>query len=425
MEDTSDDELRMLAMEISRLPVVTEIDLSAPAGNNEGKGQQTLVRCTLLQRLEIAYHRQAELKEVIRIAEVRRHAVESGLVESPTRVWNLGECPLCHKEIPAPQIGSVRITPRFACCGTVHCITCAGHRARMSFLTQRDQYFVCPICRGDFPKSKEEASQMVMGHAKAGRAWAQNELGRVLHENDDPDWLHWLTKAADLGDHDAMAALASAWHSGDTVPKSDHRAWELGRIPARHGHHLAQSICGLVKAKRGEYAEAVQWFTLAAAQGHPQMQLKLGIVFQGKTPLMKSSPFTAHYWLQKAAMQDCREAQSRMSVLVTEIAKIVSQGNTNDRGYCPLPESHFWSQLASRNEQHRDASSHLLDVLESDTCVTCHMKRSATVTLQRCAQCQVFGYCSKECQVIHWKNGHKLDCNRVKELKRKLHNHSA
>ena len=27
-----------------------------------------------------------------------------------------------------------------------------------------------------------------------------------------------------------------------------------------------------------------------------------------------------------------------------------------------------------------------------------------------CARCRSFNYCSKKCQVVHWKAGHKVDC---------------
>jgi TPR repeat protein len=144
-------------------------------------------------------------------------------------------------------------------------------------------------------------------------------------------------KAAELGDHDAMTEMAVAWHNGRVLPKSNDKAWEFAWIPARHGNLLAQTFCGIIKADLGEHDEAVQWLTLAAAQGHSQVQMKLGTLFQGKTPLMESSPFAAHYWLKKAALQNCREAQSLMAAQVTEIAELVSQGNTSHHGYCPYP----------------------------------------------------------------------------------------
>jgi len=35
--------------------------------------------------------------------------------------------------------------------------------------------------------------------------------------------------------------------------------------------------------------------------------------------------------------------------------------------------------------------------------------------MKKCGNCKVVKYCSKECQVTHWKNGHKAECERFKE----------
>ena len=38
----------------------------------------------------------------------------------------------------------------------------------------------------------------------------------------------------------------------------------------------------------------------------------------------------------------------------------------------------------------------------------------------RCSQCKSEWYCSKECQVIRWKNGHKEYCKKMKDLNQEM-----
>jgi TPR repeat protein len=444
MTDASDDDdLKMLEVEISRLLAEYNLLGSRAARDEKEKIQRTLARSTLLQQLEAACHRKTELLEPIRIVQLRHDAVKSGLVESPTiRLTNLGECPLCLEEVSIPQSGSGCLTPCYGCCGAFCCAQCTEQRNQQVAVSQaalekaaregnaaqfqrlrveREILDRCPFCRGNLPRDEEEKFQMLLVHAKAGRVWAQAEIARRMHGRNDPAWLHWFTKAAESGDHGSMAALAAAWQKGIVVPQSDEKAWEYAQITARQGNPQSQYVCGLVKVDRGgELDEAMQWFSLAASQGESGAQFRLGVMFKAL-----KSPLLAYYWAKKGALQNCPMARVLLSELVTEVAELVSMGNTNDCGYCPLPEAYFWSISATEPFA---ASGRLpladgVDRTVRDACVTCQMKQSTTVTIQRCAQCHVFGYCSKKCQAIHWKKGHKLDCNRVKELKQTLQKH--
>ena len=46
------------------------------------------------------------------------------------------------------------------------------------------------------------------------------------------------------------------------------------------------------------------------------------------------------------------------------------------------------------------------------TCAGCgkHYERTA---LKRCSKCLGVAYCSRECQVAHWKGGHKQHCQEI------------
>ncbi|KAF7319633.1 MYND-type domain-containing protein [Mycena chlorophos] len=75
------------------------------------------------------------------------------------------------------------------------------------------------------------------------------------------------------------------------------------------------------------------------------------------------------------------------------------------------------------------AIDEFLDVLKGSkayVCSQCAASSSATVTLKLCGGCQLTRYCSKSCQVDHWKT-HKLSCkNGPADLPRNVpHEHRA
>ena len=44
-------------------------------------------------------------------------------------------------------------------------------------------------------------------------------------------------------------------------------------------------------------------------------------------------------------------------------------------------------------------------------CAACTKKNASN----RCAKCKVVKYCGRDCQIKHWKHGHKKRCNKAKE----------
>ena len=43
-------------------------------------------------------------------------------------------------------------------------------------------------------------------------------------------------------------------------------------------------------------------------------------------------------------------------------------------------------------------------------CANCNKASQEDKQFKACARCKAFHYCSKKCQVKHWKDGHKVDC---------------
>jgi hypothetical protein len=51
------------------------------------------------------------------------------------------------------------------------------------------------------------------------------------------------------------------------------------------------------------------------------------------------------------------------------------------------------------------------------TCGFCESVEDSEHKLQACSRCRLVAYCSKACQVAHWKNGHKQACIAVQDRK--------
>jgi hypothetical protein len=79
-------------------------------------------------------------------------------------------------------------------------------------------------------------------------------------------------------------------------------------------------------------------------------------------------------------------------------------------GYSPVPELLFWYRQCGKKGEP-------LERTIRENCAHCEAdlpegKQSC------CVECKAAYYCNRDCQVAHWKAGHKKDC--VKKLKKRL-----
>lgn len=85
--------------------------------------------------------------------------------------------------------------------------------------------------------------------------------------------------------------------------------------------------------------------------------------------------------------------------------------------YCRLP------YILSLYAQSEHVPNDLLAVMGLEksfsyyyTCENCHFKSDKM--LKPCTGCWYVAYCSKECQLAHWKSGHKRECSELSEMKK-------
>ena len=87
-------------------------------------------------------------------------------------------------------------------------------------------------------------------------------------------------------------------------------------------------------------------------------------------------------------------------------------------GYNPLPEALFWYRRSDKAQRpDADCPFAIMEQQIRQQCANCQI----TLESERkmcCVECKAAYYCSRDCQITHWKAGHKKDC--VKKLKKKL-----
>ena len=86
-------------------------------------------------------------------------------------------------------------------------------------------------------------------------------------------------------------------------------------------------------------------------------------------------------------------------------------------GHSPIPKALFWARKALTVKTN-DHVTELISMVENETkshCANCR-KEAEGSSFKRCVRCLGAWYCGKECQVQHWKNGHKVDCTERHQL---------
>lgn len=76
------------------------------------------------------------------------------------------------------------------------------------------------------------------------------------------------------------------------------------------------------------------------------------------------------------------------------------------------------TDLSYALEGNKKESNKELSVKDEQACFVCKAKKTSIegAKLLNCARCKIAAYCSKECQVMDWKAGHKFDCQTYKRL---------
>ena len=174
------------------------------------------------------------------------------------------------------------------------------------------------------------------------------------------------------------------FYNGKGVRHNNAEAVKWYRRAADQGHSAAQfNLGGMFINGQGvqqNYAEAAKWSRRAADQGYAEAQYNLGIMYHNGQGVLQDSS-NAVFWFEKAA----------------------SQGN--DPAKLALGQLRLLQARASSADQPTSSND-----ARGGLCAHCSAQASSGTSLKACSRCGVIFYCGRDCQLAHWKAGHKRSC---------------
>lgn len=339
--------------------------------------------------------------------------------------YSTEECPICSEAIPVRPL-------RHACCGQIECRACAsdfnhGELERLNdwLLNNEEGYeelsvdektrkfqelmgkkksFLCIFCGQRTPANDAEHRECVETAAEQGKAWAQEMLSDILFkEGKTKEGLVWLRKA--VAQEYAPAELSMGTRLVDQDKKE---AMRLMKVAAYKGDAIAQCVYGKeILEENGE--EAILLLTLSALRGVSLAQVEMATKFGGMHEPKEQE--VGIYWYEKAAQQGDALSQNQLALLLITRAERVF-GSCGYPGYSPIPQAYRWN-CRSLQGGYRDAArvAQLFERMFFSSCAVCgRSQQEFNRQFLACSKCKAFPYCSKTCQKIHWRDGHKHDC---------------
>jgi hypothetical protein len=232
-------------------------------------------------------------------------------------------------------------------------------------------------------------------------------------------------RAAELGNMSAQETLSHCYFYGVFVPKCLQKARYYAEKAADQGAPSSQYILAeLIKVSDNNSAEEVfRLYTLAAFQGSEDGRYALGMYYHGRYDLMKigdqdwrRNVLLTVYWFGKAAEIEDKTPEGCRSLTLMVIHLDVAmrilwhppRTSLVDHlpGYSHIPFITWAIDKGGKYAQ--QFSKRPFDYAWKLECANCGSRKKGE--LKACARCKAFQYCSKKCQVEHWKDGHKVDC---------------
>ena len=339
------------------------------------------------------------------------NVVKEYFEENPHVLEAAPECPICLEKM-WEGFGTVR----YVCCGKLICMKCETQGV--------DALNTCPLCRGKVPRL-DEMIPLTKAKADSGITWAQ-------------------------------AAMGNNYSDGRGVPKDVEKALSLYREAAEKGSARAKNCLGEYYYGIENYKKARKWFEAAAAEGFPYSLYQLGRMMKNGEAfdeneetqaeafrLLTISATLLHGYSNKPAVVLAHFCHDSYSVMLHYLRPAVVEGNATvqsmnlyalglygvaieyygkkvvwETGHNPVPEALFWYRQCRRSGEL--AAGHPFVKLESSIRICCAHCRAKLPEGKRscCVECKATFYCDRNCQMSHWKAGHKKDC--IRKLKKKL-----
>ncbi|EJK56308.1 hypothetical protein THAOC_23842 [Thalassiosira oceanica] len=368
---------------------------------------------TKLGQLEFQFHIFAEKKRLAR-ALSKLEEMYGDLHSEP--------CLMCLEDIHVHAASSVRKI--FICCGGFICEVCVRNMDKSGLGLDK-----CPLCRESFAASSEaEDDAKVMTLAKRGNSWAQREAGSLMihgRKGYDKQKLEWLKKAAAQDYPPALFELSAVHRDGlkSLVRKSQEKANKLLLKAANLGYAKANSLLATYHTsgtKGFEENTDEAYFRASVALALDNENGQAAFILGTNHHIEKCSepsPYLACHYLNIAANENGEGlAFCFYSQTLCKLNEHLYGGQIS--GHNAMPAAFFW--LRKSSERGIKTASRLLKEWETNGqnfCANCGMVAQAGEKFKQCSKCKAQWYCSKECQVEAWREGHKKDCKRATILK--------
>ena len=336
---------------------------------------------------------------------------------------NSEDCPICFETIK--HVYSKTIS-RLYCCGGWVCDKCRNERNSTGMKKGVDEMFHgrCPLCRDTLINDSDQKREnsKILEHANNGRAWAQSLVGTWYMDGtygfalDKEKGLRFKQQAADQRDPGALAEIALAYNEGDTLERNESKYLHYMKEAADLGHTEAQRIVG-GNFESCDKKEHLHYITLAASQGDPKACSLLGLHFLYADCGLTKSLILAKHYAEKSLEETDPEALPTFAYNFSNALYHLSveryERALTIPGYSPIPAILFWLRRALVGAYLPVGTVakfiSMIETKEKSRCANCNIKAEGS-SLKRCIRCLGAWYCGKECQVQHWKAGHKFDC---------------
>ena len=176
---------------------------------------------------------------------------------------HLGECPICFLPLPIDPCKS----SLYSCCSTLLCKGCS--RANKRREVEKKLPHKCPFCRKRVPRSEKEVNVNNMKRVAANDAVAIQEEGKTHYQQENfKDAFDCWTKAAELGNVDALYLLSLLFRDGRGVEKNEKMETFVLEKAAIAGHVGARfALAHHENSRRGRLERAVKHLIIASSLG--------------------------------------------------------------------------------------------------------------------------------------------------------------
>lgn len=341
-------------------------------------------------------------------------------------------CPICLDELPPVQSYENRHKNLvfLCCCGNYLCGKCAF---KVTDLENTKKVATCPLCKQRFPElgkalvkaTKNGKSKWLLGRVAYGYA-----NGKVGLQKNEQKAREYYIKSAESGDTESQRHLACYYLDGELgFPKNVTLARKYAGQAIEKGDKDSYSIMAGIERVEGNMDLYYHYESLASYMGQPRARYNLMLYYRQAARNNNLSDeeidrnfLLALYWVGKAT--ETKDSQDEFnSKALEQTAEMLDafiearcyEGLTRDwiaveplTGYSHVPFSWWAVNKAGKiypggEKEHKNRLS-----IWKLMCANCGSREKTNLMI--CSRCKAFSYCSKQCQVKHWKNGHKKDC---------------